>query len=122
MIGLIQKTLRIFSREQLEEGKLLGAGLDWCDQHRIIVAIYPPHSTHRLQPLDFSLFGPLYQAYSSQLIDFIAATQGLVGISKREFWGNFLPAFKASFTRDNIESAWKSTGLLPWDPEVIYKS
>jgi len=111
--------------EQLEEDKLLGAGQDgnrsWITFLACIVAVYPPHSTHRLQPLDFSLFGPLYQAYSSQLIDFIAATQGLVGISKREFWGNFLPAFKASFTRDNIESAWKSTGLLPWDPEVIYK-
>jgi len=32
-----------------------------------------------------------------------------------------LPAFKASFTKANIESAWKSTGLLPWDPEVIHK-
>lgn len=22
--------------------------LEWCEQHRILVAIYPPHSTHRL--------------------------------------------------------------------------
>src|SRR5277367_4652811 len=95
--------------------------IDWCDQHRIIVAIFPSHSTHRLQPLDVSLFSPLSQAYTSQLAEFLAATQGLVGISKREFWGNFWPAFKASFTRDNIESAWKNTGLLPWDPEVVYK-
>ena len=97
------------------------AFLDWCDQHRILVAVFPSHSTHRLQPLDVSLFSPLSQAYTKQLIDFFAATQGLVGISKREFWGNFWPAFKASFTKDNIESAWKNTGLLPWDPEVVYK-
>ena len=97
------------------------AFLDWSDIHRIIVAVFPSHSTHRLQPLDVSLFGPLSQAYTNQLVDFFAATQGLVGISKREFWGNFLPAFKASFTRANIESAWKKTGLLPWDPEVVYK-
>jgi hypothetical protein len=55
------------------------------------------------------------------LIDFFTTTQGLVGILKREFWANFLSAFKASFTEANIESAWKSTGLLPWDPEVVYK-
>jgi hypothetical protein len=97
------------------------AFLDWADTHRIIVAVFPSHSTHRLQPLDVSLFGPLSQAYTNQLVDFFAATQGLVGISKREFWGNFLPAFKASFTRANIESAWEKTGLLPWDPEVVYK-
>jgi hypothetical protein len=95
--------------------------LDQCETRRIIVAVFPSHSTYRLQPLDVSLFGPLSQAYSNQLVDFFTATQGLVGISKREFWSNFSSAFKASFTRANIESAWKSTGLLPWDPEVIYK-
>lgn len=26
--------------------------LNRCEQHRILIAIYPPHSTHRLQPLD----------------------------------------------------------------------
>src|SRR4051794_6719378 len=32
--------------------------LDYCDFHRILVAVYPPRSTHRLQPLDVSLFAP----------------------------------------------------------------
>jgi DDE superfamily endonuclease len=43
--------------------------LDWCEQHRIIVAVFPPHSTHRLQPLDVSLFCPLSIAYTEQLIE-----------------------------------------------------
>ena len=33
--------------------------IDWCGLHRIILAFFPSHSTHRLQPLDVSLFGPL---------------------------------------------------------------
>jgi hypothetical protein len=41
------------------------AFLDWCDAHRIIVAVFPSHSIHRLQSLDVSLFGPLSQAYSN---------------------------------------------------------
>jgi hypothetical protein len=41
--------------------------LNWCEQHRIIIMVYPPHLTHRLQPLDVSVFGPLSQYYSNKL-------------------------------------------------------
>lgn len=27
--------------------------LDWSEKHRILLTVYPPHSTHRLQPLDW---------------------------------------------------------------------
>ncbi|KAM4067733.1 DDE superfamily endonuclease [Hirsutella rhossiliensis] len=93
--------------------------LEWCDQHRIIVAVFPPHSTHRLQPLDVSLFSPLSTAYTNQLIRWTAKTQGLVGLSKREFWTLFWNAFEASFSPENVESGWMRTGLLPFDPEVV---
>jgi hypothetical protein len=33
--------------------------IDSCDGNRILLAIFPPHSTHSLQPLDVVLFGPL---------------------------------------------------------------
>jgi hypothetical protein len=38
--------------------------LGWCHKRRILVAIYPSHSTQRLQPLDVSLFDPLASCYS----------------------------------------------------------
>lgn len=59
--------------------------------------------------------------YTIQLIKWIAKTQGLVGISQREFWSNFWPVFRKSFTDKNIKSGWLKTGLLPWDPEIVYK-
>ncbi|KAJ6436142.1 Arginine--tRNA ligase, cytoplasmic-like protein [Purpureocillium lavendulum] len=93
--------------------------LEWCDQHRIIVAVFPPHSTHRLQPLDVSLFSPLSTAYTKQLIQWTAKTQGLISLSKREFWTLFWNAFEASFSPENIASGWERTGLLPLDPEVV---
>jgi DDE superfamily endonuclease len=33
--------------------------LNSCDVHGIILAILPPHSTHRLQPLEVGIFSPL---------------------------------------------------------------
>ena len=43
--------------------------LDWCDRNKVLVAVYPPHSTHRLQPLDVSLFNPLANFYSQNVSD-----------------------------------------------------
>ena len=59
--------------------------INYCDQSRIVLAILPPHSTHRLQPLDVSVFGPLSDYYSQEINRFIANAQGLVSISKRHF-------------------------------------
>ena len=33
--------------------------IDYCDEHNILLAILPPHSTHRLQFLDVSVFSLL---------------------------------------------------------------
>jgi hypothetical protein len=38
--------------------------INYCDQNHILLAILPPHSTHRLQPLDVGLFAPLAQYYT----------------------------------------------------------
>ncbi|RKK67824.1 hypothetical protein BFJ71_g17821, partial [Fusarium oxysporum] len=46
-------------------------------------------------------------------------TQGLTGLSKREFWVLFWGALEASFTPENIASGWRRTGLKPFDPDVV---
>jgi len=38
--------------------------INYCDQNRILLAFLPPHSTHRLQPLDVGLFKPLANYYT----------------------------------------------------------
>jgi hypothetical protein len=36
--------------------------IDYCDQNKVLLAIFPPHATHNLQPLDVALFKPLSAA------------------------------------------------------------
>ena len=95
--------------------------LEWCHNHRILVAIYPPHSTHRLQPLDVSLFRPLATYYSQALDAHTRQSLGLSCISKRDFFKIFYPAFDKAFTEDNIRSGWRKTGIEPWDPAEVLK-
>ena len=93
--------------------------LSWCIDHRIHVALYPSHSTHRLQPLDIGLFSPLASYYSTNLSNLIAATNGLLPIGKREFFALFWPAFQKAFSEKNIKHAWANAGLWPWDPDSV---
>jgi hypothetical protein len=63
-----------------------------CWDLRIILLILPPHSTHRLQPLDVVLFGLLSLVYSQELNKFQAMSLGLTSMKKR----HFLRLFRAS--------------------------
>ena len=63
--------------------------LDACDRRRILVLILPPHSTHRLQPLDVKLFAPLASFYTKGLNDLIHESHAMVSMTKRSFWHVF---------------------------------
>ena len=93
--------------------------IDYCDTYRILLAIYPPHSTHTLQPLDICLFRLLSQAYLNQLAIFIDQCQGFLSITKRDFFRLFWQAWNTLFTPKNIYSGFKATGLYPFNPELI---
>jgi hypothetical protein len=56
--------------------------IDYCDQHKILLAIFPSHSMHMLQPLDVCMFKPLSQAYSDELSAFLERSQVLEGLGE----------------------------------------
>jgi hypothetical protein len=95
--------------------------IEYCNQNRILLAVYPPHSTHTLQPLDVVMFKPFSTAYSNQVAAFMERCQGLTSMSKRDFYPMFMAAWEASFKKETILKAFEATGLSPLNPEVILK-
>ena len=95
--------------------------LEWCRNNRILVAVLPPHSTHRLKPLDVSLFGPLASYYSQSLDAQSRLSQGLASVTKRDFFKNFYSALDRAFTEANVRSGWLKTGIEPFDPDQVLK-
>lgn len=93
--------------------------IDYCDNHGIILAVLPPHSTHRLQPLDVSIFSPLATAYSNEIDRHIQSSQGFSSVTKRIFWMLFHPAWKTALTKTNILSAFAATGVYPLNPQKV---
>ncbi len=93
--------------------------LNWCHDNRILVAQYPPHSTHRLQPLDVSCFGALSTRYSQQLDQWLRKHGGIIPLNQNHFYSLFWPALHEAFSEHNILSGWRKTGLYPFNPQVV---
>ena len=93
--------------------------LEWAQAHKILVAVYPPHSTHSLQPLDVGCFAPLATYYSQFLEEHTRLSEGQTRMTKRDFFRCFYPAWHTAFTNENIASSWSKTGLFPFDPALI---
>jgi hypothetical protein len=95
--------------------------IEYCDKNRIWLAIFPAHATHTLQPLDVSLFRPLSQAYTDELNKSIQESQGLTRIRKRDFFRLFWASWIIAFKEENILSAFKTTGLYPFNPDLVVR-
>lgn len=90
--------------------------IDRCDNLRILLLVLPPHSTHRLQPLDVSLFAPLATFYTNGLNRPIFHSLGMICMSKRAFWSVFFPAWQQAFSEKNVTSGFEKTGIWPYNP------
>jgi hypothetical protein len=90
---------------------------DFCLQNCILTLCMPAHTSHILQPLDVSCFGPLKKAYGSQIENKMRL--GINHITKEEFLPAFFTAHQQVMTIGNIASGFKATGLVPFDPERV---
>jgi hypothetical protein len=63
--------------------------VEFCDANRIPLMVFPPNSTHRLQPLGVVLFSPLSKNYTNELNYFLQRSQGITRITRRDFFDNF---------------------------------
>jgi hypothetical protein len=100
---------------------LTAAFIAYCFENKILLIIYSPHATHTIQPLDVVMFRSLSSNYSKTLSTQVQDSQGLLPVKKMNFFLMFWTAWTASFTRDNILQALKSTGVWPMYREPILK-
>lgn len=79
---------------------------------------FPPHTTHRLQPLDKCYFGPLKEYYRQACDYWMTSNAG-----KRITFYNIAALFGAAYTRactiDKAVSGFSSCGLWPFNPAVF---
>lgn len=90
--------------------------LDHARKNKIIVVCYPSHSTHVYQGLDVVIFSALKRAWSDERDRFKKSGPA---VSKLNFLSVYAKAHTHTFTKENILSAFKKTGLVPFNPDVV---
>lgn len=85
--------------------------LKFCHGNDIILCRLPSHTSHKLQPCDVGVFGPLKAAYREAVERLYRGDFGTIG--KEHFTLLYDRARRKAFTCRNILAAWVKTGLRP---------
>jgi hypothetical protein len=91
-----------------------------CYQNNVLAFYLPPHSSHVLQPLDLTCFGPLKGAYRKQLRT-VAELDDAAPVKKQRFISLYQTARTAALTETNIKSGFAKMGLVPWSPTNVLR-
>lgn len=79
---------------------------------------FPPHTSHKLQPLDISVYGPLKCYYNQAVEAWLLNNKGKTFdiYSVVEALGT---AFPRAFTPSNIISGFRKSGIFPFDEAIF---
>ena len=78
--------------------------------HNIHLFCLPPHTTHRLQPLNVGIFGPLQQAWTKRCNEYYVTSHGRE-MDRAELIREYLALRTKVFSQDLIRKAWYKSGI-----------
>jgi hypothetical protein len=84
----------------------------FCRENGIHLLTFPPHTTHKLQPLDVAIYGPM-KTYIKQEINRVMKRRYGSGITIYDVGQITKLPFEKAFTEKNIKSAFMATGIWP---------
>ena len=92
--------------------------IKWARTQNLILFVLPAHTSHILQPLDVSLFGPFKYFYYSECSSFMQQNIGRV-ITRYDICSLACKAYLKASTPVNIQSGFRKTGIFPFSQEAV---
>lgn len=91
---------------------------EFCRQNGIIMLSFPPHTSHKLQPLDLTFFGPLKSAYSKECSLFMRQNvhQKITPFDVAEIFNR---AFVHIATIEKAQKGFEISGIVPYKPNIF---
>ncbi|XP_074035914.1 uncharacterized protein [Leptinotarsa decemlineata] len=86
--------------------------INFCRDNGIVMLSFPPHTSHKLQPLDVGVYGPFKSFCSVAFNDWMTSNPGKT-ITMREIVHLTKIAFQNAFTQKNITKSFEKPGLWP---------
>ena len=92
--------------------------VDLAKENGIILLTIPPHTSHRLQPLDRAVYGPFKAAYNRAMDGWLRSNPGRV-VTIYDIPALVKEAHMASMLPRNITSGFQNTGIYPYNRDIF---
>lgn len=88
-------------------------------EHNVHLFCLPPHTTHKLQPLDVGVFGPLQRKWQAHCDEILTNT----GQEPRreDIVKVYMAARNEAITPELVQSAWRHCGMAPLNQNIFTK-
>lgn len=87
-------------------------------ENGVVLLCFPPHCTHRLQPLDVSFMKPLSVYYADEVKNWLHTNPGRV-VSHYQVAGLFGKAFIRAATMATAINGFRACGIWPANPNIF---
>lgn len=94
------------------------SAIELARSNGIVMICLPPHTTHKMQPLDRTIYGPLKTSYNAECDKWMVTNAGQ-RISPYDLSGLFGSSYLRTATMDKAISGFKCSGLWPYNPDVF---
>lgn len=92
--------------------------LTYAKNNGIVMLCLPPHTTHRLQPLDVSFYGPMKTYYDQEVSKWLKANPGRV-VTQFQIASLFSAAYCKAAQTSVAQNGFAKTGIWPVNPEIF---
>lgn len=94
------------------------ASLNLAKNNGIVLLTFPPHTSHKLQPLDRTVYGPFKKYYSSAADEWLLTHPGRP-ISIYDVAELVGKAYPLAFTSVNISKGFQVSGIVPLNENIF---
>ena len=86
--------------------------IDTVREHGLIILSFPPHCSHRMQPLDVSIYGPFKRYFDTACNDWMMTNPGRA-LTIYDIGALSGQAYDRAFIPANVTADFKRTGIYP---------
>lgn len=92
--------------------------IEFARQNFIKILTFPPHCSHRLQPLDFMVYGPFKTRYRIAMTEWMLTNPGKT-VTIYQVAQFARDAYLAAFNMPNIIQGFIKTGIYPLNSKIF---
>ncbi|KAJ8366024.1 hypothetical protein SKAU_G00148550 [Synaphobranchus kaupii] len=92
--------------------------IKFCQENGVVLLTFPPHCSHKLQPLDRSVFGPLKKKMNTLMDSWMRSHPGKTA-TIYDLPGIVAEALPQAATPQNIMAGFRCTGIWPFNDAVF---